>query len=103
MVIGLDHFENAVRPDRRRTCELLLDKDERASILLLAGYSIQAVSDATLEAFEMREERMRSAEEKEHPPSKLRIAKAFSSTSRALKSLMFGNNIVRNQSVALTA
>ena len=83
--IDLDRFENAVRSDRRRKFELRLDEEERASMLLAEGYSIQEVSDATWEALQSRVGRMQSA--KEHTLSKHHstISKALSSTSRAIR------------------
>ena len=104
--IDLDRFENAVRSDRRRKFELRLDEEERASMLLAEGYSIQEVSDATWEALQSRVGRMQSA--KEHIISKQHssISKALTTTTRAIKKVMFGASLigaVRNQSVASTA
>ena len=113
-VMGLDRFENAVRSDRRRKFELLLDENVRISILLAEGYSIQEVTDATSEATKVRIHRVQSA--KDHEQSTITtaatlkhnnsIAKALSSTGKAIKSAISHARLdgaVRHQQVARTA
>jgi hypothetical protein len=83
-VIGLDRFE-CIRPERRRKYELWLDAEERTSILLTEGYSLEDIAYATLLALKVRSQRADSS--KDRFP-KHRIAKAIVSTGRAIKNII---------------
>jgi hypothetical protein len=83
-VISLDRFE-CIRPERRRTYELWLNAEERISILLTEGYSLEDIANATLLALKIRSQRADSS--KDRFP-KHRIAKAVVSTGRAIKNII---------------
>jgi hypothetical protein len=106
-VIDLDRFE-CIRPERRGRLELLLDPEERMSILLMRGYTVDKIIDAALRAAQVRISRGESSKDKSS--RKERIAKAlvknpFVSTSRAiLKNMKSRRPLpVQKQSVALPA
>jgi hypothetical protein len=80
LVIYLDRFE-AARPERRDTRDLFLDANDRISLLLLAGFSMREIADATLEACRIKVDREHNAK----LSSKQRIHQVLDTTRRTLK------------------
>jgi hypothetical protein len=83
-VIGLDRFE-CIRPERRRKYELWLDAEERISILLTEGCSLEDIANATLLPLKVRSQR---ADSSKNRFPKHQIAKAIVFTGRAIKNML---------------
>lgn len=100
LVIHLDRFE-AVRPERREKRDLLLNAEDRTCLLLLAGFSMHQVADASLEVCRIQVDREHNAKSASSKQRRI-VHKVLDTTRRTLKRMVI-RPIQQQSAIALSA